>query len=122
MTNMLGDFGWCLEQIGDPVVIVRARPQIMVNGRVTGHVVDTLINAIASMQPTTQREIEHLPEGLRNKGLITYFGPVKVNTVNTSTTKVADRIRYNGAEYMVEKVDDWVQAGYYMAICSRMGT
>lgn len=122
MSNLLADFGWCLEQIGEPIVIVRARPQIMENGRTIGNIAAELIPAVASVQPATQSELEHLPEGLRAKGWMTYFGPVRVQTVDTAATRVADRVRYNGQEYQVESVDDWSQAGYYRASLMRLST
>ena len=84
---------------------------------VTGGFVDGIYDAgtsstftaIMSVQPLNGRELMQIPEELqRTRQLLKGYTTTELFTVETSTSKKADRVtRANGTVYEVQKVEEW---------------
>ncbi len=120
----MDDLSCAIDEIAVDLTIVRHYPPTVVKGRVQSAPIEKLIKTRGSFQPSKQKELQLLPEGMRNGGAMTLFlgGGQDLVTVDTSACKIPDRILYRGATYQVMTVDDWRDtAGYVMAICVRTG-
>lgn len=125
MTTLLADFAWCIEQIGRPLIVHRSAPVQMdeASGRARPRQDATTFEIIASLQPMTGRELDRLPEGLRNKGASACYSNTPLLSAIPSQNTVPDRIEdpVSGEIWQVEKVDDWfATAGYCLATVTRM--
>lgn len=119
---LLSDFSHCIEEIGQEITVVRSVPTEFDGPRATRRETETTFKIVASFQPMSQRQLDRLPEGMRNKGACEVFSPVEIHTVETSENRVPDRLIVNGISYQVDLVDDWSTiAGYWRATVTKLG-
>jgi hypothetical protein len=70
----------------------------------------TTFSITVSVQPVTPRLIDMLPEGSRTDARFVFYaeiGQPEIYTVDLGGQVRADRVEYNGREYMVQSVGDW---------------
>lgn len=91
-----------------------------VNGRFTKGE-PTQLPFYGSVQPATNQDLEQLPAGDRQSGMMKFFCKPP-NTFNITTENqgddtgfVSDEIIYNGQIYKIVQVKDWSQFGYVRA-------
>lgn len=66
------------------------------------------VNITGSMQPLSARDIERLPDGIRERAEFKLF------TISTlQTGEMADRTTYNTIVYEIQSVKDWKAQGNY---------
>jgi len=122
VTGRIEDLSDCVVECGALVEIVRHHPAPMERGRVQGRPVEERIEAFASVQELTRRDLEQLPEGMRNSGTVKIFIDTEVVTVETSSCRVPDRIEFDGRAFQAQSVGDWAgAAGYYVVMATRVG-
>lgn len=61
-----------------------------------------------SVQPTTARDLQFLPEGERVDGALRIFDADPLYTVDETTGTEADIVEYNGNRYRVVTVNPWL--------------
>jgi hypothetical protein len=79
----------------------------------------TASTILALVTPTSGRQLERLPEGLRSNETITIYTKTQLQTV--APTAEPDVVIYNGASYQVESVERWQQSGsFWVALAQRV--
>ncbi len=72
--------------------------------------------------PTSGREAQKLPEGVRTRELRTFVSTVEMTGALAGTGKPAHRIRsYLGADWEVQNSWRWNIGGFWLSIASRLG-
>jgi len=101
--------------VGISVIIMRTAAPTLANGR-AGAETYTSTGITASVQPMPTRELEFMPEGLRNQGIVQVFCMYELYTM-----PMPDRFTYLSATWEIIKVDDWnSSAGYWHALATRV--
>ena len=123
MSSLVEDLSDCIREIGAAVEIIRHLPSPIIKGRVQGRHEEKRIEAFASIQEITRRDLAQLPEGMRNSGVVQIFIDTAVLTTDTSAGNVPDRIAFeNGDVFQVQKLGDWNAAAcYYEVTATRVG-
>lgn len=122
MSAVVGDLSGAILDCSVPLVAIRFTAVAPVNGRVVAKPEEARLDFEGSFQPLSDRELRQLPEGQRNEGRSKIYTPFELKTVDTSASKIPDRVLYNGVTYKVVKVNDWVDlGGYFKAEVVRMG-
>jgi hypothetical protein len=70
--------------------------------------------------PSTEKELDMVPEGDRIKGAITFISVEEIFVTNTSTPGTSDQIEWNGERYKIIAILPWKDYGYYMSIGERI--
>ena len=77
--------------------------------------------------PSTDREIDMLPEGDRIKEAITFLTVEEIYTTGgtneldgSGTPRISDKIKWNGDLYRVRLVSQYKDYGYFMSVATRM--
>lgn len=65
----------------------------------------------ASMQPPSDRQLQRLPEGLRQMVTLMAYTETALRTTDQVTELPGDRITYRGETYEVGDVKQWPSAG-----------
>ena len=79
---------------------------------------DTFCLNGVSVQPMTGAEREVLPELIRDRQLIKMYTRCRLQSVDVEGKVRADRVDYEGQEYVVQNVENWGPNGaYYKVIC-----
>jgi galactose-6-phosphate isomerase len=75
------------------------------------------VNCTGSVQPASQRDIERLPEALRNHEAIRIYTREVLSADEQG--RYADVVVWRGSRWQVKAVDDWSNYGdgYVKAIC-----
>ena len=110
------DLSSCVRQFEENVVLRRSLPVIfnLTTGRYdqpTPRESDRTIKA--TIYPTTPREAQILPEGVRNKQLLTLFTQDQLKAASSRNRKDGDIILYREDEYEVQRTEDWQNTGSY---------
>ena len=72
------------------------------------------------VQPLGGRELQRLPEGLREAELLQIFTPTELRTAAPGL--LADSVAINGGNWEVQSVERWQELGaYWRAVVSRKG-
>lgn len=124
MASFLTDLQACLDiqGFGAPIKVSRALPSPVEKGRRTGRPEDFKFEVQASVQPLSDKELQQLPEGMRNQGTVWVFSDCELLTVSTSECRVPDRFECNGVTYQIQSVEDWSQTtGHYRCRATRIG-
>ena len=120
--NLQADLNDCILSVGDDAEVIRHLPAPVVKGRVQGRPEEKRFPITISLQPMTQKQLNFLPEGMRNSGAMRGFTSFNLLTTDTSDCSVPDRIIKAGVTYQVQRVDDWSnEAGYYEILATRIG-
>uniref|UniRef100_A0A6H1ZNW1 Head-tail joining protein n=1 Tax=viral metagenome TaxID=1070528 RepID=A0A6H1ZNW1_9ZZZZ len=83
----------------------------------------TATTIMASMQPPTDRQLQRLPEGLRQRVTLMAYTEDALRTTDHMTALPGDRITYRGETYEVGDVKHWPTAGplpHYEAALTRV--
>ena len=98
-----------------PLTVTRTATPTMALGRPTSAGTSTLA-ITASVQPMPTKELQFMPEGLRNRGVVKVF-----TTTELLTLPMPDRFDYGGATWeIVESQDWWDLGGYYAYTAARV--
>lgn len=91
-----------------------------VNGRWVEGVVTTSTHSSVSVQPTSARDLQMLPEGETLEGSVRIFDIEPLYSQDVNAGKEADVVEYNGKRYKVIKVDPWMNGimDHYEAIAA----
>ena len=68
----------------------------------------------ASVQPSSPKELEDVPENRRSKSSITIYSTTLLKTVSPETQP--DRLTWHGDVYEVIKVEEWCEIGGYCKV------
>jgi hypothetical protein len=118
---VIDDLSDIVGELGRALDVIRRLPPDVAYGRVQSAPAEKIVKCMASIQPLTSRELEYLPEGLRNKGAVRVFSDMLLLTIDSSEHRLADRFYDNGALWEVYKADDWGSvAGYYASTAVRV--
>ena len=118
---MIGFFDDCIADAGVDVEVTRFLASPVVKGRVVDAPLKKQFCIRASIQPVQAKELQLLPEGMRNAGAMAVYATCELLTVQTSACQTPDRLKYKGVEYQVHSVEDWYDlGGYYRCIAARM--
>ena len=74
----------------------------------------------AHVQPTTPRELSHIPGGENIESAITVYTNTELKTADETLGHEADRIEYRGRTYKVVSVADWIGQGFRTFICGEV--
>jgi len=87
--------------------------------RVAG--VTTSFSITASVQPASGRQMDRLPEGLREREGMTLWTPTELRTAQVSEGIEADLVSIDGSTFEVVAIDRWAALGnYYRATVTRV--
>jgi len=115
--------------MGDPAfsthyTVVRSIAK-WVNGRLVKDSTQ-ILKYYGPVQPATNKELEQLPEGDRQRGVMKFFiKPPKtfyVTNENGDETAFSDEINYKGSRYKIFAVKDWSPNGYVRAFAYSYGS
>jgi hypothetical protein len=98
------------------VTVTRFMPVTIVKGRATAGPVAETFDILASVQPTGSKDLQLLPEGMRNADSVKVFTETELFSVRRSAGKLPDKFDYRGITYQVELVDDWHDLGDYFRV------
>lgn len=122
MASFIADLADCVAGVGDEVKIIRALPSAVEKGRRVGRPEERRFVATLSVQPVTQKQLQQLPEGMRNSGTVRVFSDTELLTVSASECRVADRFILDDTTYQIQLVEDWNKtAGYFACFATRVG-
>lgn len=117
-TPILADLSDVVAEFAAPRTVTRASSASSydANGRpVAGGTTTITVNA--SVQPTSGRDLQLLPEGERTKESLTFFATSELRTSDPETGTPADRVAYGSKNYEIQSVQDWSElAGYWRAV------
>lgn len=99
----------------DPMIILHRRSSV--NGFGENEVTEHSYAAVGSIQPTTGKDLERIPEAMRQKDVKTFW--IKSEIKLTKRTDYPDILVHNGRRYQVISVQDWLNfgAGWNSGIC-----
>lgn len=80
------------------------------DGRLDANSTSTF-SVAACVQPVTGRELERLPEGLRNREVLAMWSPIELKTQGDSQDP--DYVSIDGDTYEVHKLERWNTLGAY---------
>lgn len=100
--------------------VTRYYPPEVARGRVQSAPREQALRVRASVQPMAAKEIQFLPEGMRNQGTVAVYTKAELFTLKTSECDLPDQFDYRGVRYEVYSVEDWLDlGGYYKVIAVR---
>jgi len=106
----------------DPLIIRRVPPGVYDEHGVYQEQAPEEIEICASVQTATDKDLEKVPEGRRLRGGIRIYTTSELLTGSVQDRTQPDIVLWNGAEWQVEKIDNWNDyAEYYKAIATRVG-
>lgn len=71
--------------------------------------------------PSSEKELNQVPEGDRIKGAITFLTAEKLNATHVEAPSgVSDKVEWNGELYKVVSLLPWGDYGYYASVCERI--
>lgn len=80
----------------------------------------TTFEITASVQPMSGRELDRLPEGLRQREVRVVFTATELK--GTADTQEADEITIDGEQWQVQTPESWLTLGnYFRAVVARVG-
>lgn len=81
----------------------------------------TLSEVPGIVYPSTQKELQQVPEGDRVRGAITFLTAEKLYVTRTeSPSGVSDKIEWNGELYKILSILPWMDYGYYASVGERI--
>lgn len=114
-----------LEFISDAIKTVQGDSSVIVTRFRKPEVVDGYVQDVepkrdfpirASFQPVSQKDLQLLPEGMRNQGTVKIYTETELLTVDTSECGSPDRLCHEGVNYQVQSVDSWKDVGNYFRV------
>lgn len=117
----IGPFDDCIADAGVDVTVTRYEAPTVDKGRVVAPAAESTFCIRASIQPVTPKDLQLLPEGMRNLGAMAVYTTCELFTVEQVAGKIPDRLTYKGIDYQIHSVEDWYDlGGYYRCIAVRM--
>lgn len=106
-----------------PITLRRYGAQTNVGGlQSLGSPTDTTIRA--TVYPATGRDLEALPEGERQRGVVIAHCLSEVRVADPRDLTTSDRLIINGVTYLAYQVQDWPRVGniarYWRTVCVRL--
>ena len=100
--------------------VTRPGPTGLASGRrVAG--VTTSFSIVASVQPASGRQMDRLPEGLREREGMTLWTTTDLRTAQVASGIEADLVSIDGSTFEVVAIDRWASLGnYYRATVTRV--
>jgi len=95
------------------ITVSRPGVPLLVDGRLQSTVGTTLGPFSVSVQPLTGRDVERLPEGLRDREARVVFTAADLRPANPAAGTHGDRVTFDGAEFEVQSAEPWVELGNY---------
>jgi hypothetical protein len=114
--SAFGDLACAIDEASVTVTIIRFMATSVIKGRVSEATTETRFDIEVSIQPTGSKDLQLLPEGMRNQDTVKIFTETELFSVRRSESKTPDRILYRGVIYQVELVDDWHELGNYFRV------
>ena len=74
---------------------------------------DSAVVATASLQPLSMREIEALPEGIRQRASFKLYTATELHPTDPTTQALGDQFTHNGITYEVTGLQNWSTHGGY---------
>jgi hypothetical protein len=100
-------------------VVTRRTPVAHVKGRAQPPTT-AAINVDACVQPASGRQLQRLPDGMRDSEAIALWCEVELKTKTTTT--LPDLIAYRGASYEVQLVKPYDElAGFFEVVAIKVG-
>ncbi len=99
----------------DPVEIIRRNAVVQANGK--NRIMEKCIEAVASVQPISGKELMRLPEELRIKNVKSFY--IQTEIVLDGDCEYPDKFKWAGKCYNVITANDWANwgAGWFKCIC-----
>ena len=70
--------------------------------------------------PSSQKELDMVPEGDRIKGAITFITVEELYVTSSVRSGISDEIEWNGDRYKIFQTWEWKDYGYCMSIAERI--
>lgn len=88
-----------------------------INGKGEGVLADQITNSVGSVQPSSGRTLQRLPDALRNENVSSFWFQGKI--VATAPGQYTDVLIFKGQKYQVRMVFDWTNfgAGWSEGVC-----
>ena len=103
--------------IGDsPIVVTRFQEAEIVDGYVQDTETEKTFEIEGSFQPISQRDLQNLPEGMRNSGTVKLYTECELFTSDASKCGIPDRFCHEDVLYQVESVNSWHDVGNYFKV------
>lgn len=90
-------------------------------------VTPTEVPAVGTIYPSTDKEIQQVPEGDRVTGMVTFITNQILYETHTSiaypaaaNAGISDQILWHGDKYKIVKLLDWSDWGFYAAVGTRL--
>jgi hypothetical protein len=122
MSEDFTDLAATVESLAEPVTLVTTAPGVLgADGFFRpGAETTSTINVVS--WPSTGKESQQLPEGVRTRELRTFATTVELNGALAGTGKPAQRITgYLGNDWEVQRCERWNVAGFFVAVAARIG-
>ena len=75
-----------------------------------------ILQYYGAVQPATDREIDQLPEGDRQRGTMKFFCvPPKKLYLSGDDNAISDELLFEGRRYKIISVKEWIRYGYIRA-------
>lgn len=81
---------------------------------------ETVIPTRGNMWPSTDREIEQVPEGDRIKGMHTFTSAVELRVSNDQNSGTSDQIVWSGERYRLIQTLPFSDYGFHVAVGARI--
>lgn len=99
--------------------VTRTSKGSIVNARYIPNPSDPVFQIRAAIQPTSGRDLQRLPEGLRTTQLITIYTNTPLQTALAPSGNIADVVNYGGHSYQCQTVLDWSESGGYNKVIAQ---
>lgn len=111
---MIDDMSDAIDMLASGTITVsRPGTPLLVDGRLQSVASSTLGPFSASVQPLTGRDVERLPEGLRDKEARVVFTTADLRPANPAAGTLGDRVTFDGREFEVQSSEAWAELGNY---------
>lgn len=98
--------GNLIQSFGQLLQVTRFSGGSYVNGSYVAGTSTTFL-VIMAIMPLTEKELLALPEGERTRRQMKGYLVEELKTVDTSDSKKADRVTYDGVDFEVQGVEKW---------------
>lgn len=110
---MLEDMSDAIDLLGSGSYnVTRRAVPLMVDGRVLPSSSTALVVS-GSLQPSSGRDVQRLPEGLRDRETIVFFTSTELQAADPATGEPGDRLVANGHTFEVQTHERWQDLGNF---------
>ena len=122
MNEDFSDLAGVVDSLAEPVTLATPAMGVLRDDGfwVSGAEAETTITVVS--WPTTGRESQLLPEGIRSRELRTFVSSVELRGALGGEGKEAHRIKgYLGADWEVQRCKPWNIGGFWESVAVRVG-